>query len=411
MKNFKDKLNDYAQLTVKVGINLQKGQPLVISGPVEGAEFVRLIAKHADDQGASDVHINWADDELKRMKYENAPLEVFEDFPRWKADSMEYYAEKGAGFISIHAQDPELLKGIDTQKIVADNKAAGIATKTFRDYLMNDRNSWCVISIPSTGWAKKVFPDLASEEAIGKLWDRIFSATRIDLEEPIKDWEEHLDIIKNNVDYLNDKAFRALHFTSSNGTNLKVNLPKGHIWSGGYGQNEKGTNFVANIPTEEVYTMPHRSGVDGLVVNTKPFVYGGNLIDDFKIEFKDGKVVDYDAKIGKEYLKEMLNMDEGAKYLGEVALVPHSSPISQANTVFFNTLFDENASCHLAFGKAYPTSIENGPSMSEDQLKDAGVNDSLIHEDFMIGSSDLSIIGIMEDGKEVQVFKDGEWAI
>lgn len=411
MKNFKDKLNDYAQLTVKVGINLQKGQPLVISGPVEGAEFVRLIAKHAYDQGASDVHINWADDELKRMKYENAPLEVFEDFPRWKADSMEYYAEKGAGFISIHAQDPELLKGIDTQKIVADNKAAGIATKTFRDYLMNDRNSWCVISIPSTGWAKKVFPDLASEEAIGKLWDRIFSATRIDLEEPIKDWEEHLDIIKNNVDYLNDKAFRALHFTSSNGTNLKVNLPKGHIWSGGYGQNEKGTNFVANIPTEEVYTMPHRSGVDGLVVNTKPFVYGGNLIDDFKIEFKDGKVVDYDAKIGKEYLKEMLNMDEGAKYLGEVALVPHSSPISQANTVFFNTLFDENASCHLAFGKAYPTSIENGPSMSEDQLKDAGVNDSLIHEDFMIGSSDLSIIGIMEDGKEVQVFKDGEWAI
>lgn len=411
MKNFNKKLNDYAKLAVKVGINLQEGQPLVISAPVEGADFVRLVAKQAYSAGATDVFINWSDDALTRMKYENAPLEVFENFPKWKADAMEDYAQKGAGFLSIYAQDPELLKGIDTEKIVANNKASAIATKTYRDYLMNDKNSWCVISIPATGWAKKIFPDASNAQAIEMLWDKIFSATRVDRDDPIAAWEEHLTGIKKSVDYLNEKSFQSLHLTASNGTDLKVQLPKGHIWSGGYGKNEKDTKFVANIPTEEVYTMPHRTGVDGIVYNTKPFIYGGNLIDDFKIEFKDGKVVDYDATVGKEYLKEMLDMDEGANFLGEVALVPHSSPISQSNTVFFNTLFDENASCHLAFGKAYPTSIQDGPNMDEDQLKEAGVNDSLIHEDFMIGSSDLSIIGTTEDGEEIQVFKDGEWAI
>lgn len=411
MKNFNKKLNDYAKLAVKVGINLQEGQPLVISAPVEGADFVRLVAKQAYSAGATDVFINWSDDALTRMKYENAPLEVFENFPKWKADAMEDYAQQGAGFLSIYAQDPELLKGIDTEKIVANNKASAIATKTYRDYLMNDKNSWCVISIPATGWAKKIFPDASNAQAIEMLWDKIFSATRVDRDDPIAAWEEHLTGIKKSVDYLNEKSFQSLHLTASNGTDLKVQLPKGHIWSGGYGKNEKDTKFVANIPTEEVYTMPHRTGVDGIVYNTKPFIYGGNLIDDFKIEFKDGKVVDYDATVGKEYLKEMLDMDEGANFLGEVALVPHSSPISQSNTVFFNTLFDENASCHLAFGKAYPTSIQDGPNMDEDQLKEAGVNDSLIHEDFMIGSSDLSIIGTTEDGEEIQVFKDGEWAI
>ena len=411
MKNFNDKLKNYAKLTVKVGINLQEGQPLVISGPIDGANFVRLLAKYAYEAGASEVFINWHDDVLSRLKYENAPMEVFENFPQWKADAMEDYADKGAGFISIHAQDPELLKGIDMEKIVASNKSSANGMKNFREYLMNDTNSWCVVSIPTKGWARKVFPKLSDEEAMEKLWEKIFAATRTDLDDPIKAWEDHLANIKESVDYLNKKNFSRLHVTSSKGTDLDVKLPKGHIWSGGYGENEKATKFVANIPTEEVFTMPHRSGVNGVVYNTKPFVYGGNLIDEFKIVFKDGKVVDYDAQIGKGYLKEMLGMDEGASYLGEIALVPNSSPISQANIVFFNTLFDENASCHLAFGKAYPTSIQGGSSMDEDQLKESGVNDSIIHEDFMIGSSDLSIIGISEDGQEVQVFKDGEWSI
>ena len=411
MKNFNDKLKNYAKLTVKVGINLQEGQPLVISGPIDGANFVRLLAKYAYEAGASEVFINWHDDVLSRLKYENAPMEVFENFPQWKADAMEDYADKGAGFISIHAQDPELLKGIDMEKIVASNKSSANGMKKFREYLMNDTNSWCVVSIPTKGWARKVFPKLSDEEAMEKLWEKIFAATRTDLDDPIKAWEDHLANIKESVDYLNKKNFSRLHVTSSKGTDLDVKLPKGHIWSGGYGENEKATKFVANIPTEEVFTMPHRSGVNGVVYNTKPFVYGGNLIDEFKIVFKDGKVVDYDAQIGKGYLKEMLGMDEGASYLGEIALVPNSSPISQANIVFFNTLFDENASCHLAFGKAYPTSIQGGSSMDEDQLKESGVNDSIIHEDFMIGSSDLSIIGISEDGQEVQVFKDGEWSI
>ena len=411
VKDFKTKLNEYAKLCVKVGINVQPGQPLVVNAPIEGAEFVRLVAKHAYEAGASEVHVNWSDEVMTRLKYEHAPMEVFENFPKWYADGLVDYAEKGAGFLSISCQDPELLKGIDPKKIAANNKSSSLALKEFRNYTMNDKNTWCVVSIATKSWAKRVFPDLSEDEAVEKLWEAIFNATRINTEDPIEAWKEHMANLKKKVDFLNDLQLKSLHYTSSNGTDLVVELPEGHIWAGGGAVDSKCVNFAPNMPTEEVYTMPLKTGVNGIVYNTKPLNYGGKLIDGFWLKFKDGKVVDYDAEVGKETLTDLLNIDEGAKYLGEVALVPYSSPISQSNIVFLNTLFDENASCHFALGKAYPTNIKGGSEMTDEELEAHGVNTSITHVDFMIGSKDMSIIGETKSGEKVQIFKDGNWSI
>ena len=410
MDNFNALLDKYANLCVKVGINIQKDQPLVITAPVEGAEFVRLLAKHAYEAGAKEVHVNWNDDELTRMKFEYAPMEVFENFPKWYADGMEDYAEKGAGFISISARDPYLLKGIDSKKIAANNKASSIGLKKFREYTMNDLNSWCVISIATKKWAKRVFPDVSDEEAVEKLWDAIFKALRVYEEDPVEAWKKHLKNIEDKVNFLNEKNFKKLYYKSSNGTDLEVELPEGHIWAGGGGKNSKGVYFVANMPTEEVFTLPHKYGVNGVVYSSKPLNYGGNLINNFSLTFKDGKVVDFTAEEGYDVLKDLLDLDEGAKRLGEVALVPHDSPISNSNIIFYNTLFDENASCHFALGKAYPTNLKGGPDMKEEELDKAGVNDSLTHVDFMVGTEDLSIIGETRDGEKVKVFENGNWA-
>lgn len=410
MDKFNRKLNDYAKLCVKVGINIQPGEPLVINAPVEGVEFIRLVAKHAYDAGASEVHVNWNDGILTKLKYENAPMEVFENFPKWYADGLVDYAKKGAGFLSISAQDPELLKDADPKKIAAHNKSSAIALKEWRKYTMNDINSWCVVSIPTKDWAKRVFPDVSEDKAVELLWDKIFSATRMDLDDPVAAWQEHLATLKQKMEFLNEKNFKELHYTSSNGTDLTVKLPEGHIWVAGGGNNSKGTYFVANMPTEEVFTLPLKTGVDGVVYSTKPLNYGGKLIEGIKLTFREGKVVEFEAKVGQEVLSDLLDIDEGAKYLGEVALVPFDSPISNTNTVFLNTLFDENASCHFALGKAYPTNIKGGENMIEAELEAHGVNNSLTHVDFMVGTSDLSIVGKTQDGEEVQIFENGNWA-
>lgn len=410
MDRFNDMLDKYAHLIVKVGINVQEGQPLVINAPVEGVEFVRLLAKHAYALGATEVHVNWNDGDLTRMKYDNAPMEVFENFPKWYADGMEEYGDKGAGFVSISARDPYLLKGVDSKKIAANNKSSSLALKNFRKYTMNDLNSWCVMSIPTKDWAKVVFPDVSEDEAIEKLWDAIFKAVRMYEDDPVKAWEDHVNNIENKVKFLNEKQFEKLYYKSSNGTDLEVELPEGHIWAGGGGKNSKDVFFVANMPTEEVFTMPHKNGINGIVHSTKPLNYGGNLIDNFSLTFKNGEVVDYKAEEGYDVLKDLLSLDDGAKRLGEVALVPYDSPISKANIIFYNTLFDENASCHFALGKAYPTNIKGGTDMNEEELDKAGVNDSLTHVDFMVGSQDLSIVGETKDGEKIQIFENGNWA-
>ena len=410
MKNFNQMLDDYAKLCVEVGINIQKDQPLVISGPIEGTDFIRLIAKHAYKNGCKDVHVNWNDDYLTKLKFENAPMEVFENFKAWRKDMMIDYAKEGAGFISIHAQDPELLKDMDPEKIATNSRVNSINMKDFQKYTMNDINPWCVISIPTVGWAKKVFPNLDSDKAVEALWEKIFLATRMNLEDPVSQWKNHTSTLEKKVDFLNKSNFKKLIYTSKKGTNLEVELPEGHIWAGGGSRDSKNTFFVANMPTEEVFTMPLKTGVNGVVYSTMPLNYAGNLIEDFKLTFENGKIVDFDAKKNRDILENLLNMDEGARYLGEVALVPDNSPISNLDIIFYNTLFDENASCHFAFGKAYPTNIKGGENMTDSDLEKHGVNDSITHVDFMVGSPDLDILGIGQDGEEVQIFKDGNWA-
>lgn len=410
MSNFETILKNYARLAVKVGINIQKGQKLVINAPIECADFVRLVVKNAYEEGAKDVYVEWHDEKISLLRYINAPMEVLQSFPKWKAEGFTQMAEEGAGFLSIAASNPELLKDVDPKKVAASNKSASMALKKFREYTMNNKVAWSVISIPTTDWAKKVFPDVDEEEAVKKLWEAIFMTVRMDKENPFKAWEEHLKNTEEKLNFLNEKKFENLHYTSSNGTDLVIELPKGHIWAGGGEYNESGVFFVANMPTEEVFTMPKKTGVNGVVVSTKPLNYSGNLIENFKLTFKDGKVVDFEAERGYETLKHLLDTDEGSKYLGEVALVPYDSPISNSNILFYNTLFDENASCHLALGAAYPTCIEGGSEMDDKEKEAHGVNDSLTHVDFMVGSSDLNIVGETFDGKKYQVFKDGNWA-
>lgn len=410
MKTFDEKLKDYAKLIVKKGINIQEGQPVFITSPIDLAYLVREITKEAYKAGSSEVYTNWTDDELTLLKYENAPMEVFENFPQWAVDRRKDFLDRNAAFISFHAENPSLLKDVDPKKILAASKASNIANKENSQYLMNDINSWCVVSAPVLGWAKEVFPDMEDKEAMDELWEKIFYTTRCDLEDPILEWDKHVENMDRHADFLNEKKFKYLHYTNKKGTDLKVELPKDHIWLSAGSTNAKDTVFIANIPTEEVFTLPLKTGVNGTLYSAKPLSYNGNLIDEMRFEFKDGKVVEYDAKIGREYLTDMFAVDEDGKYLGEVALVPHDSPISNSNIIFKNTLYDENASCHFAFGQAYPTCLENGAKLSREELDEKGVNDSLIHVDFMVGTEDLDIEGITENGEKIAIFKDGNWA-
>lgn len=403
-------LEKYAELVVRMGVNIQKGQAFMINSPIECASFTRLLAKKAYEAGAKDVHINWSDDELTLLKYKHAPDEVLADFPEWRVKLQEGYAEDGAALLSIHATNPDLLADIDPKRIALADKASAEGLRNFRKYVMNDLITWSVISVPTKAWAKKMFPDVSEKEAMQQLWEAIIKTVRVDQEDPITAWKEHNATLKKAENLLNDKQYESLVFKAE-GTDLTIGLPENHIWQGGAAVSEDGTTFNPNMPTEEVYCMPHKYKVNGTVKSTKPLNYGGSLIDNFSLTFKDGKVVDFKAEQGEASLEQLLNLDEGAKRLGEVALVPHESPISQSGLIFYNTLFDENASCHVALGKAYPTSIEGGASMNEEQLEAHGVNDSLTHVDFMIGSSDLDIDGVKKDGTTEPVFRKGSWAL
>lgn len=409
MNNFQETLMKYADLAVCVGINIQKNQTLVVNSPIECAEFARTISESAYKHGARNVIIKWNDEKASLIKFLNAPEEVFNEFSKFEAAELEDLAKNNAAFLSIYAQDPEILKSVDPSRIASANKARSLATKAFREYTMSSTVAWNVVSVPTEAWAKKVFPEVSPKEAVEKLWEAIFKIVRVDKDDPVAAWNEHLKTLEKSTAFLNEKKFKKLHYKSSI-TNLTIELPENHIWSGGGEYNGKNTFFVANMPTEEVFTLPLKTGVNGTVTSTKPLNYGGNLINDFTLTFKDGKVVDFTAKEGYETLKKLLDTDEGASYLGEVALVPFDSPISNSNTVFYNTLFDENASCHLAFGNGYPTCLENGSEMSEEEFKNAGGNTSLTHVDFMIGSKDLDIIGITKEDEEFYIFKNGNWS-
>lgn len=401
----------YANLALETGVNLQAGQGLIINAPIEAAAFVRVLVAKAYEKGAKNVHIEWNDDEITYSKMKYAPMEVLAHFPQWKADGLLKMVQDGYSLLTVYGPDPDLLNGIEAERISAVTKASAQALTTYRDYVMNDRVTWSIVGYPTAAWAQKIYPNTTVEEAQEKLWEQIFFITRVDQDNPLRAWEEHNETLRKAREFLNRKQYKKLVY-KGDGTDLTIELPERHIWHGGSGPSEKGIEFNANIPTEEVFTMPHKYGVNGTVKSTKPLSYGGNIIDQFSLTFKDGKVVDFSAEVGEEALKHLLETDEdGAKRLGEVALVPHQSPISQSGLIFYNTLFDENASCHLALGKAYPNTIENGSSMSEEEMDQHGVNNSLIHEDFMIGSAIMDIDAVTADGKTEPIFRAGNWAI
>lgn len=403
-------LKKYARLAVKIGVNIQQHQTLIISSPIECANFTRLIAETAYEEGAKDVVINWNDELFSKIRFLKAPEEVFEEIPNWQKEFYLSYARSGAAFLSISASDPENLKDVDPKKIAKAQKTRSTALREYSERLMSNKNTWSIISIPTKAWAKKVFPDVSEEEAVEKLWDSIFKIVRVDKEDPVAAWEKHKENLKKAMDFLNSNNFKFLHYKNSLGTDLKIELPKDHLWLGGADYTPDGVEFIANMPTEEVFTLPLKTGVNGTVVSSKPLNCNGNLVENFSITFKDGRIVDFKADKGYEALKNIIETDEGSHYLGEVALVPFNSPISNSNIIFYNTLYDENASCHLAIGKAYPVCLKNGENMNELELAECGVNTSLVHTDFMVGTKDLNIIGICEDGKEIPVFIHGNWA-
>ncbi|WP_226581554.1 aminopeptidase [Halobacillus litoralis] len=410
MNNQKKQLEKYADLALKKGVNLQRGQGLIINAPIEAADLVRIISAKAYGRGAKNVHVEWNDEMLSYMKMKNAPMEILESFPKWKADGLEEMVADGYALLSVYGPNPDLFKNVDPERVAKANKASAEALSSYRDYIMNDKTTWSIIAYPQQAWAEKVFPETPPEKAQDKLWEQIFQITRIDQDDPIQAWEEHNERLRQAREYLNQKQYKKLHYKAP-GTELSIELVPSHVWHGGSTKSVNGTEFNPNIPTEEVFTMPHKTGVQGKVTSTKPLNYGGNLIENFTLTFENGQVVDYSAESGEDTLKHLLETDDGAKRLGEVALVPNESPISQAGHIFYNTLYDENASCHLALGKAYPTNVRGGSSFNKEQMEAHGVNDSLVHEDFMMGSEELDIDGETKEGEFEPIFRKGSWAI
>ena len=400
---------DYARLIISQGLNLQKGQRMLISSPVECAEFARMCASEAYKSGCREVVMNWYDDYMTREKFLHADSDIFDTADPCKAMLYNTLSDEGAAFLSIYSEDPEYLLGVSEDRIRRSQMASGKALETFRTHETRNDMPWCVVSVPTEAWAKKVFPNLNGEKAQEKLWHAILDSVRVDGGDSAENWKKHSDELQARVRIMNDFNFKYLHYTNSLGTDLTVELPEGHYWAGGNEISTKGIEFSANIPTEEIFTLPKRDGVNGVVYGTKPLVLSGNIVTGFRFVVKNGRIVEIHADKNEEILKAAVSVDEGASYFGEVALVPHDSPISNSGILFYNMLFDENAACHIAFGEAYPC-IKGSENMSEDELKSRGVNYSITHEDFMVGSPDLSIIGTTHDGKEIPVFVNGNFA-
>lgn len=406
---FEEKLDKYATMCITVGAKLKKGQPVHISSDINSCEFARMVAKKAYEYGAKDVVVTYSDEVLTKIRFLNAPIESFGEVNDYLLNTRLELLEKNYVFISIVSDDPEILKDCDPEKVAISGKARSTKMLPFTKRLMNNESQWLVVAGVSEASAKKVFPNDNIADAKEKLWDLYFKACRIDENDVTKNWEAHVSNIKKSVEYLNKQCFEKVVITSSNGTNIEVGLADDHLWQGGGDTTLDGHYFMPNLPTEEVFCMPHKDRVNGIVKSSKPLNFRGNLIDNFSLAFKDGVVVDFDATDGYDTLKGLLDSDDGAKHLGEIALVPFDSPISNSNVIYYNTLYDENASCHFALGRAYPTNIIGGENMNEDELKSHGANNSIIHEDFMFGTNDTKIVGIKKDGTEVLIFENGNF--
>jgi aminopeptidase len=410
-------LQIYAELTVKVGLNLHRGQRLLIIGPLanggvslEAAPLVRQIAVSAYQAGAPLVEAIWGDEPLLLARFGNAPHDSFSQFSTWLPTALVHHVEAGHAVLSVYANDPDLLKNESPDLVSALHQAASFGVRPFRELISRNQTNWTVIAGACTSWAARVFPQLRAEEQLPRLWDAIGRLCRLDQPDPIAAWTTHLETLAARSDYLNRKQFDALKYRGP-GTDLTLGLPAGHVWVSGRSTSQSGIPFTANLPTEEVFTIPHRDRVDGTVRSTKPLSHGGTLIAGFSLRFAGGRVVGLDAERGESVLRQLVETDAGAGRLGEVALVPHGSPISRSGLLFYSTLFDENAASHVALGSAYKFTLTGGDGMDDEQFERAGGNRSAIHVDFMIGSAELDVDGIRKDGTSEPLMRRGEWTV
>lgn len=404
-----NKLRQYAQLALVSGVHLQKGQTLMIHADVMAASFVQIVCEEAYRHGAKEVVVRYGDEKLSRLHYLYQSEETLTAIHDWELECRLDYLKEGACVLHIVTDTPGIFADCDPRRIAQARLAYAKASEEIQKYTMNNICAWCIIAVPSSQWAMKVFPDCSQEEAIRKLWDAILASVHVDgHQDAIECWDKRNVLFHKRVEKLNAYRFQALHFRNALGTDLLVHLVDDHLWEGGSETTSNGVSFNANMPTEEVFTMPHRSKVDGIVYASKPLDYNGVLITDFYLRFKDGKVVEFDAKSGKETLASLLSFDKNSNRLGEVALVPYDSPISLSNLLFYNTLFDENASCHLALGDSYPSCLQGGLSMEKDALLKAGANQSMAHVDFMFGTKDLCVKGLCGTN-EIMIMQDGNF--
>lgn len=401
---------NYAKLAVKIGINLQEGQDVVINASTRLVDIVKEIVKVCYENKAKSVKVEWSNEEIEKLHWLYQDAEVLSEVLTWQEEKAKYNAETLPCKIYVDDSDPEAYAGVDLTKMAEVRKARFKVLKKYRD-MSDNKDQWLIIAVPSPSWAKKVFPELETEEAVTKLWEAIIKTMRLDTEDPVQAWEDHIANLSDKSNKMNAMNLDYLTYRSSNGTDLTVKLQPNHIWLSARETNLKGIDFTANMPTEEVFSMPKRDGVNGVVVSTKPLSLNGQLVENFKITFKDGKAVEVTAEKGLDVLETMLDMDESSRHLGEVALVPFNSPVNETGLLFSNTLFDENACCHFAFGFAFKNNIKGYENMSDEDFEKAGFNDSVNHVDFMVGSEDLEIKGYDFEGNEYQIFKNGVWAI
>ena len=405
----KTRLRKYANLIARCGVNVQKGQEVFITAELDQPEFVAMVVDECYKAGASKVTVDWSYQPLTKLNVRHCSNKVLGSMDKWQLEKWEHQADVLPCKIYLMSEDPDGLKGVNQKKYAGAMASRSKLIKPIRNRMEN-KYQWCIAAVPGKGWAKKVFPGERASVAMEKLWEAILSTSRVN-EDPIEAWNQHNANLAARCAYLNSLGIKELKYKASNGTNFRVGLlPNAIFMAGGEETLGRGVYYNPNIPTEEVFTSPRKGDADGIVYSSKPLSYGGQLIDKFSMRFENGKIVEVKAEQNEELLKELVKMDDGASFLGEVALVPYSSPINESGLLFYNTLFDENAVCHLAFGRGFTNTIKGYENYTEAELHEMGINDSIVHEDFMIGTADLSITAICEDGKEIAIFRDGEWA-
>ena len=405
----KSQLKKYAKLIVKVGLNVKKGQSVFVAAGLDQPEFVTMVVEECYKAGASEVFVEWSHQPVEKLSSNYRSLESLSEMKPWNLAKWQYKAEKFACRLFIESEDPDGMSGVDQEKMSKARRALYPIIKPYRE-AMENKHQWCIAAVPGKAWAKKVFPDMPVNKAVEELWKVILYTARADGKNPVTAWKEHNQDLRARCDYLNGLGLQYLEYKSGNGTNFKVELMERSMFCGGMEKTIKGKSFNPNIPSEEVFTTPMAGRAEGIVYSSKPLSYMGELIDEFSIRFENGKAVEVKAKQGEKLLKEMVSMDEGAAMLGEVALIPYNSPICQSGVLFYNTLFDENASCHLALGMGFNDCLKGFEKMTNEERKACGVNDSMIHVDFMIGTPDMDIVGVTRTGERVQIFKNGNWA-